>query len=954
MFKHDTHATKTKRQLSCMHKKLQATFNKTSLTLPNHITFLEMSNKHHVEYLHQNMLHVSNIIVQIHGQQQVVLMPPISEQHPYDHWLDSTGQFFLNKEIDLSAPDSVLNNEPRLAHATLYSVHLNSGDLLLVPANWFIYRKSLSTSVSISLNYLSDDEWRLFCFQAEPMEQRYDYDHEYLTQENRAVHAWANMEIQQHPHNEYKIIHACKSIQIIIINAAQQVLDLRCLDLTSLPDTIFRIPHLKTLHLAHNKLTSVSLSHMKNLVSLNLACNMLTSVSLSHMKNLISLNLACNELTSFFLHDIKNLVSLNLTSNQLSSFSLSHMKNLISLNLSFNTLTSFSLSHVENIVSLNLTQNNLTSFSLSHIDTLVSLDLSNNQLRSFSSCDLPIITNINLCNNHLSHLSPTCISSINTRKLISLDLRDNPWSINAIIQIYEDLSQRLEIDITAYPIWFLLIKHIQHNAMHYEDFLYRLSCNNIFLPSENNCLKCPITREVPHLVIFLMTSNKHYIIYDTDALIQWIHTQSQLEEFDEEIQDPSTREPLTLKNIISAKQQPVLEYLKQKLEPVCTENMGLIHGYKSQKNVESSSTDVHHPDHFISFFTHHLNELKETLEKVIKNSIFIQTVVRVIKNKLHECLNTHNVTKSAQILLTKSENRATYTFAQQENNNITVLLNFFQCSQKNITDCALPLLQKEHFNINTGPIDIIFQSTMDGKTLCEKRNQLFIKQLSLLTPPCSKEGNHSICTPVMTRVTTDFPDESFESIQWEKKISEIPKQVFSSALISTTQPMIKYLESIQKFLEHTIKISCEKLRKIAIKHPTEVGNDQDVLLFKTIHGMLCAEDTSKHYLVEMYMTGVRIVLFMHNMKENIDHIRYRLQAYRSNIEDVAHQQTMHAAAQKLERHFEHQRHVIKEKSTLFITPLLDEPFAMFPDNLHWTQEELDEQLKNFSRIIWVE
>ena len=204
MFQHHTSAEMTKEHLSSMHKKLQSDFEKTSLTLPNHITFLDVSNKHHVEHLHQNMLHVSSVILQTHGQQTVVLMPPISKQHPYHDLLDSTGQFLFNKEIDLSASDSVLNNESRLAHATLYSVHLHPGDILLVPANWFIYRKSISSSISMSLNCLSGDTWPLFCSQAESMKQK--QKNEYLTQEKCTVTEWTNTEIQRHPHNKCKYI----------------------------------------------------------------------------------------------------------------------------------------------------------------------------------------------------------------------------------------------------------------------------------------------------------------------------------------------------------------------------------------------------------------------------------------------------------------------------------------------------------------------------------------------------------------------------------------------------------------------------------------------------------------------------------------------------------------------------------------------------------------------------
>ena len=519
MFKHRETAKKTKRKLSYMHKKLQSTFDKIALTLPTHITFLEVSNKHHVEPLHQNMIHVSSIIVQTHGKQKVILMPPISEQHPYHCWLNLTGQFFLNKKIDLSASNNVLNNESRLAHTTLYSVNLNPGDMLLVPANWFIYRKSISTSVSLSLNYLSGDQWRLFCFQTESMEQAHD---KYFIQKKRAVTTWAHMEIKQHPYNTYNIICACESIQQVISDAKQQVLDLHNLNLTSLPDAIFWIPHLKKLHVAHNHLTSFSLNHIKNLVSLDLECNQLTSFSLSHMPNLVSLNLACNHLTSF------------------------------------------SLSHVQNLVSLNLECNDLTSFSLSHMKNIASLDLFGNKLNRFLSCDLPSATHIDLSYNNLSCLSQHCMSSINTNQFIKLYLQNNPLSNEGITQIQKDLLQRPGGDVTDYPIWFSLIEHITHNAIKYEDFFNLLSCHNMFPSSEIDCLTCPITHETPHKVIFFVNRNKYYIIYDADALIQWIQT------YPDTITDPSTREPLTLTKLISVKEPHVSKYLQQKLGSVST------------------------------------------------------------------------------------------------------------------------------------------------------------------------------------------------------------------------------------------------------------------------------------------------------------------------------------------------------------------------------------------------
>ena len=665
-FHHYASDEETIEQLSCMHKKLQSDFDKAYLTLPTHITFLEVSNKHHVEHLHQNMIHVSSVIIQTYGKQKVVLIPPKLEQYPNYLWLNSAGQFIFNKQVDFSASHSVLNNELRLINTTLYSIDLNPGDMLLVPANWFIYRKSLSTSISLSFNYLSGDQWRLFSFQAERMEQKHEHEHdEYLAQEKHTVTEWMNMETHQHPHNTHNIADACEHIHTAINDVSQQKINLFLLKLHSLPNAIFRIPHLKMLHLTFNKLTSFSLSHVNNLVSLDLECNQLTSFSLNHAehlvsvnvsrnqltsfslnhaehlvsvnvssnqltdfslndakklvsldlscnqltdfslkhtKNLTSLQLTCNLLTDFSLNDAKKLVSLDLSCNQLTDFSFSHvenlvlldlaynqltsfsfphMKNLTSLNLSWNNLTYFSLDSAENLATLNLTRNQLTSFSLSHMKNLALLYLSNNQLSRFLSCDLPSATHINLSHNSLFHLRPNCISSINTHQCITLDLRDNPLSNEGRTQIQENLLQRSEGNVTHYPILHPLIEHINNNTMTYQDFIDLLFRHNIFPSSENYCLKCPITHGNPRKVIFFMSSNQCYQIYDADALIQWIHIQSQSKKFDEEISNPYTQESLTLNNIIRATEPPVLEYLKKELKPLSTENIDIIHDHTS-------------------------------------------------------------------------------------------------------------------------------------------------------------------------------------------------------------------------------------------------------------------------------------------------------------------------------------------------------------------------------------
>ena len=137
------------------------------------------------------------------------------------------------------------------------------------------------------------------------------------SKKKHAINAWANMEIQNHPYNKRNIIHACKKIQEAVSDT-QLVLNLSCMKLSSLPDVIFRIPHLKTLVLAYNELTSFSLSHMPQLTSLDLEDNQLTSFSLSHMKNLAFLYLSNNQLSSFLSCDLPSVTHIYLRNNNLS------------------------------------------------------------------------------------------------------------------------------------------------------------------------------------------------------------------------------------------------------------------------------------------------------------------------------------------------------------------------------------------------------------------------------------------------------------------------------------------------------------------------------------------------------------------------------------------------------------------------------------------------------------
>ena len=268
--------------------------------------------------------------------------------------------------------------------------------------------------------------------------------------------------------------------------------NLEVLDLADNKLTDFSLTHqnnITSLNLKANALISFSLHHAENLVSLDLSCNELISVTLRHPKKLVSLDLSCNSLPRFSFHNAKKLASLDLSYNELADLSLLGMENLVSLNAEHNKLFSISLhfncDRVDNPLSLNFAHNQLSSFSTLPIKHLVSLNLSYNQLRHFCCHDLPNIRNINLCHNHLTTAQPGCMSSLNPNQRITFDLRDNPWSRDAIVQIHESILQRSKNDTVYYPTWFLLIEHIKDNAITHENFSHLLSKNNAFSSSQN-------------------------------------------------------------------------------------------------------------------------------------------------------------------------------------------------------------------------------------------------------------------------------------------------------------------------------------------------------------------------------------------------------------------------------------------------------------------------------------
>ena len=96
----------------------------------------------------------------------------------------------------------------------------------------------------------------------------------------------------------------------------------------------------------------------------------------------------------------------------------------------------------------------------------------------------------------------------------------------------------------------------------HKNFMDLLS-KNTSPSSEEDCLQCPIICTNPCQVIFLITRNNRYQIYDAKILIQWIkQSKSKI------ATHPYTRAPLTLEHIISAHNTCVFQHLEQEIKNI--------------------------------------------------------------------------------------------------------------------------------------------------------------------------------------------------------------------------------------------------------------------------------------------------------------------------------------------------------------------------------------------------
>lgn len=213
--------------------------------------------------------------------------------------------------------------------------------------------------------------------------------------------------------------------------------------LLSLPHSITRLTHLKTLNISRNEIKDISfLAELKQLESLDLRGNQIQSFSfLVEFKQLQFLGLSVNKVEDLsYIFELPELKSLGLVINQIQNLSfLSNLKQLKSLDLSNNQSQDYSfLTELKQLTSLRLSNNQIRDISfLAELKQLQFLDLSENQIQDISYlAELKQLKTLDLSSNQIQDISALA----KLKQLIHLDLSRNQIKEISSLQTLRNLK----------------------------------------------------------------------------------------------------------------------------------------------------------------------------------------------------------------------------------------------------------------------------------------------------------------------------------------------------------------------------------------------------------------------------------------------------------------------------------------------------------------------------------
>ena len=264
-----------------------------------------------------------------------------------------------------------------------------------------------------------------------------------------------------------------------------------------------------------------------------------------------------------------------------------------------------------------------------------------------------------------------------------------------------------------------------------------------------------------------------------------------------------------------------------------------------------------------------------------------------------------------------------------EANNMAIILNFLQLIKQKIELCALPLIYAI-FCMNVEP-DVKNKKTekmvSDGSSVgLYEKDWILEKQCGLLALFSDQRATTNMCILSMGRT-------SFWYIRWEEVYT-----VDQITVVPCVDDMIKELIVFENNLKKIMKKTCDRLQKIVMKHRGVANPFESCAKWRDV---LC-NVTSKQDVAEMYMTGVRLVLFMHSIRQNT----------RKIIECLKYSKIGVTAEMKEEFEVLCQKFKEEHENTSKMEPDLGE---LILDEC-WGEDALDAQLQAFACIDreWVQ
>lgn len=210
-------------------------------------------------------------------------------------------------------------------------------------------------------------------------------------------------------------------------------------------------PSLTYLKCYGNQLSSLILGN-NALTEISCSSNKLTTLDLSAVPNLVTLNVGYNLLTSMNLSNLSHLETLYCNSNQLPILDLDDCTSLVELHCYYNQITALDLSHCLNLVTLNCFSNKLTALNITDNTALVTVSCYRNEINLMDVSQNTALKVFNCSSNHLSSVDISSNLALATFNCSSNNLTAVDVSANLALKVFDCFRNTLSnLDVTHNP-----------------------------------------------------------------------------------------------------------------------------------------------------------------------------------------------------------------------------------------------------------------------------------------------------------------------------------------------------------------------------------------------------------------------------------------------------------------------------------------------------------------------